>query len=390
MEKTDLLNYIINPASLNDESLTKVSDLAENYPYFQTAHLLAVKNLQNVSSNNFTSYLRRTATYITDRKILYYLLHSKESVNPYASEPKDNSELEVGRTIKDSLKDNISDVLHSQLEIMNNNYQDAELVHDVTFDIRKEYGEGIELDDDFPFAEKPELLFLNGEPEQEKIDELTINSIKKEVVPETIIESDLLEFDESEQTEINATLPKDENILKHSNIIEDKALNPTSPEEQETEIEFQPDNENFVIPPDETAEKDKVQKKQPAVKEIEQIQHTAHSFTDWLNYLESEKTLPLNKEPVGINNGGDLIENFLMTKPRIVPKKDAKSNEDISLNSVREHEGFITDTLAKIYIQQGHYSKAIFAYEKLSLKYPEKSSYFADQIENIKKIINNS
>ena len=390
MEKTDLLKYIVNPASLNNESLTKVSDLAENYPYFQTAHLLAVKNLQNVSSTNFTSYLRRTATYITDRKILYYLLHSKESVNPYASEPKDNSGLEVSRIIKDSLKDNISDVLHSQLEIMNNiNYQDAELVHDVTFDIRKEYGEGIELDDDFPFAEKPELLFLNGEPEQKKREELTTNSVNSEVVPETIIESDLLEFDESEQTEINATLPEDENILKQSNIIEDNVLNSTSPEEQETEIEFQPDNEKLVIP-DETAEKDKVQKKQPAVKEIEQIQHTTHSFTDWLIYLESEKTLPPNKETVSVNNGGDLIENFLISNPRIVPQKDVKSNQDISLDSVREHEGFITDTLAKIYVKQGHYSKAIFAYEKLSLKYPEKSSYFADQIENIKKIINNS
>ena len=50
----------------------------------------------------------------------------------------------------------------------------------------------------------------------------------------------------------------------------------------------------------------------------------------------------------------------------------------------------ITDTLAKIYMKQGKYDKAILAYEKLSLKYPKKNSYFAGQIKKIKQLINNN
>ena len=52
----------------------------------------------------------------------------------------------------------------------------------------------------------------------------------------------------------------------------------------------------------------------------------------------------------------------------------------------KENDDIITETLAKVYAKQEHFEKAILAYQKLSLKYPQKSSYFADQIKVIKKI----
>ena len=51
-----------------------------------------------------------------------------------------------------------------------------------------------------------------------------------------------------------------------------------------------------------------------------------------------------------------------------------------------ENEDLVTPTLAKVYLEQKHFEKAIAAYKKLILKYPEKNTFFANQIQLIKKI----
>ncbi len=86
----------------------------------------------------------------------------------------------------------------------------------------------------------------------------------------------------------------------------------------------------------------------------------------------------------------DLIDKFISTNPRIEPGRERTElpAEDLSRPYIEESGGFLTETLARIYVNQGYYSKAIDIYEKLSLKFPEKSSYFATQIEKIKGIIN--
>jgi hypothetical protein len=102
----------------------------------------------------------------------------------------------------------------------------------------------------------------------------------------------------------------------------------------------------------------------------------------------SEKNEELIPDAETAVSNHELINRFIETSPRLSPPAETDQPVDISADSVREDEGLLTDTLARIYIKQGYYAKAIFSYEKLLLKFPEKSAYFAAQIEAIKNRMN--
>jgi len=82
----------------------------------------------------------------------------------------------------------------------------------------------------------------------------------------------------------------------------------------------------------------------------------------------------------------DLIDKFIANNPKIVPTKNIESKIDISSSVKFNKDELMTETLAKVYLEQKKYKKAIQAYKILSLKYPEKSSFFADRIKSVEKI----
>jgi len=124
-----------------------------------------------------------------------------------------------------------------------------------------------------------------------------------------------------------------------------------------------------------------------------------HSFQEW---LQLSRTEPIDRTNEIINNTkavqkeknkkkkSALIDKFIETSPKISPvKHGVTSTARIDINK-EDNTYLMTETLARVYLEQKKYQKAIQAYEILILKYPEKSSFFADRITDIKILQQNN
>jgi hypothetical protein len=106
-----------------------------------------------------------------------------------------------------------------------------------------------------------------------------------------------------------------------------------------------------------------------------------------LKELEAEKQRKEKDKPAPKKlSRKELIDKFILENPSITrPKAEFYNPISVAQNSITDQENIVSETLAQIYEKQGYLDKAISIYEKLNLKYPEKSRYFAAQIERIKQ-----
>lgn len=117
-----------------------------------------------------------------------------------------------------------------------------------------------------------------------------------------------------------------------------------------------------------------------------------HSFAEWLQ-ISRFKPVERHEQPAEVSKPLDqklsLIDRFLETSPKIMPVKGDPSPWENLSRATAETPGLMTETLARVYVEQKKYAKAIQAYEILILKYPEKSVFFAHRISEIKDLQNN-
>ena len=341
MNRDEFLKYLEHPGQLDKRSILEMHELLNEFPYFQTAHLMLLKNLHVLGNIKFDSQLKKSAAYIGNRSILYYLLQTPGITaleKPGESKPDKKTEEPVTEKLKDKIPEkkepevSISKKAPEKKKPEQADKQEKEALADVILKRIEEIKKGKEI--------APEKKASAGEkPIADKI----LNEFAEKKKPEKKAESQIKDSKANQILEIGNEDEIFEDISGEKEQLDADELKRMTGYDELLELEEENIQENLQDTPDEKVKND------------------------------------------------ELISKFIMNSPHILPHKtDAPDEEqkDISESSGRENEGFITETLAKIYINQGYYSKAVFAYEKLSLKFPEKSSYFATQIEKIKKLIN--
>lgn len=218
-----------------------------------------------------------------------------------------------------------------------------------------------------------------------------------------------LSYDEKEVSEVIAVPVQEQEISNEPEleITEEPVFNIATKEESnvdkvEDKVDSEPKDEyTFELLPKEIFEETILE--EPIIEKLEVSmseefcppvqfnQNDTHSFSDWLK-ISTFKPIDRNTEPLkkaSLEEKLDLIEEFIVKNPKIEPIKE-KKNEATSNPQITENEEIMTETLARVYVLQHKYADAISAYQILSLKFPEKSSFFADQIKQIEVLRRNN
>ncbi len=301
MNRQQLYDLIGNPVDLNENTLTSLQELVAEYPFFQAARLLLLKNLQMLDHVRYEPELKRSALFISDRTRLYEVikgLYPEKDSATVQAETEETAEKET-EVVTEEKKSSVA--VTGKVESVSDYFG----IDDVTETLQ---------------GGKVGFTFANEN-----------NGPETEALPEEML------------------------------------------------FDYEKSSAGYTLSMEDDADQD-----------------GSHSFEDWL-YLVSNDAVENKVEPQKIeteakNKTADVIDKFLNSDhDPIKPKSESeeKGVKEIKETPAFEEDELMTETLAKIYVKQGHYSKALKIFEKLSLKYPEKSVYFAQQIENVKNLSSN-
>ena len=273
MTSAQLQQWIQHPELLDRDSLYELRTQMARYPYFQSLHLLYLKNLYLLHDASFGAELRKAVLYVADRRLLFSLIEGDH----YLLQPHKSTIVPLRDMTEEPGVDRTLFLIDAFLSSMPEEQQQQS--QSVPMDLSMDYTAYL-LQDEEEFTEDNGDVRLRG---QELIDGF---------------------------------------------------LNRTEREEQKTPIE----------------------------------EETKGTF------VENEELLETKEKPV------------LKMDPE---EEEEEDSADTAIVSGLD-DNYFTETLAKIYIKQHRYEKALEIIKKLSLNYPKKNAYFADQIRFLEKLIINA
>ena len=313
MQAKEFINYIKNPNSLEKDSVKELQKLVNDFPYFQSAHLLLSLASKKWDASVYQKSLKKTAIVVTNRSHLFNLIQ----------------QFEISNSV-------IEDSDHQKLVV-------------------EEVLEPVDSTKELNILKATELLIENSD-------------------------SEISETEFQQKTKPNAEEVLESEIAKQvvSAIVEKQMFNLS-----DTQLLFKQNKE----PENFTDWLRLIQKSNKQISAENILDTNTENNTDIKTRLEKGKIInqesALNKKLKNLALIDKIIEN---SPGQIKIKDDQKfySPEHNAKESLLENEHLVSETLAKIYALQGSVNKAVRAYEILSLKFPQKSAYFASLIQKLK------
>ncbi|UUF16388.1 MULTISPECIES: hypothetical protein [Flavobacterium] len=265
--------------------------------------------------------------------------------------------------------------------------------------------ETIEVETEQTILTPSEEEILNTFKEVPEVEEKTTDTIIEKPVTKITFFDEVVEDDEIEEVHVD---PIEESIIvsikEASTVTFEEPIIAEEPKDETELLEFE-------IPKIEVPESVKEAEENLEIGKPIDFVREKHSFQEWLQLAKAEpidrssdapkdaetdekKTTEVT-EIVSVEEEkkkkAEIIDRFIETNPKISPIKPTMSTPPISFNINEEENSYLmTETLARVYLEQKKYTKAIQAYEILILKYPEKISFFADRISDIKILQQNN
>ncbi len=255
-----------------------------------------------------------------------------------------------------------------------------------------------------PYFQAARAVRLKGLKDHQ---EFSYNSALKKTAAYTTNRSVLFDFITSEefnQNKIARQIQDQEEQLRNITVFEPEVVFAKRSMAIDEAIKMRQSESEQVMDPElfskkstearEQTEDDSTENKLKLGEPLEFDSSESHSFSEWLR-LTSAK--PLKREELEEESPKDdlqhkkfeLIDKFISKSPKLKPSKPTnKSN--LAEVSTTPPESLMTETLARVYLEQKNHKKAIQAYKILILKNPEKSGFFADQIRAIEKLQENN
>lgn len=435
-----MLNVTEIAARISNPSITKANDaedlklLAEKYPYTQLFSILYLQSLKQAGDIHFEDELKKHSFRITDRVQLFQLIESSHSVTaepipevivneaiveiPAVEIPEEaeTEHQEIEETIIDEV--DVPELDHSTID-PEESIADEVQVEKAMIPEWEIHDGDIELDEGTKIEIEPETDTVSEEEftqtEEEILDNISSDQIATSEF-EAVEIANRIEIDEesdSERVDLEETISEE---IREESV--KKELDPIAKPENEEKVEL------YSI-------EDSIEKSAPEVDPLEQsIAHHIYaanyrldglseeeerklkekqtdsspetefipkrsekkegaSFTNWLhansNYKAPDEA---SLTPTIVSNFSEFDPSNPLFGEQNRPKQEFFSAPKKAKKSLTEETLPVSETLAKVYSMQGNYPKAIAAYQQLMLTIPEKKSFFASLIEELKTKLN--